>query len=333
MTTDVLEKPADVVEQPPEVIEKHTISEAVGGHPRTAVVIPRTGNVVVRFFKQLAAELWADQIDDVAAMMTYYAILALFPMLVFVLTIGLLVLDHETIQQGVAMATEAMPGSTRALIAGRVEQFVESAHPGFAIGSAVFALWGASRGAVAMGGALNTILQKTETRSWVRRQLIGIGVTIGVAVMMVLALGLLVVGPTVGHWFADRSGLGEAFDVAWNIGRWVGAGLLVMFVWAMLYKTLPNTDAPLRVFTPGAFVGVLLWLGIGYLFSLYLSHWGSYETTYGAFGTVIIFLTWMWLSNIALLIGAEINDVLADLRKDRSAAAAQLADTDERPAV
>ena len=87
-----------------------------------------------------------------------------------------------------------------------------------------------------------------------------------------------------------------------------------MFVWAIVYKFLPNTDAPFRVFTPGAFVGVLLWLGISALFGLYLSHFNSYEATYGALGGAIIFLTWLWLSNIAMLVGAEINDVLADIK-------------------
>jgi len=115
----------------------------------------------------------------------------------------------------------------------------------------------------------------------------------------------------------------------WNIGRWIGAGVLVMVVWAMLYKVLPNTDAPFRIFTPGAVVGVALWLGISYAFGVYLDHFNSYEATYGALGGAIIFLTWLWLSNVALLFGAEINDVLADLRKDSSAAARQLADTHE----
>jgi membrane protein len=146
-----------------------------------------------------------------------------------------------------------------------------------------------------------------------------------VAIMVVIALALLVGGPVAGHFIADRFGLGAAFDVAWGIGRWIGAGVLVMLVWAILYKFLPNTNAPFRIFTPGAVVGVLLWLGISRLFGVYLDYFNSYEATYGALGAGIIFLTWLWLSNIAILFGAEINDVLADFRKHESSAAAQLA--------
>jgi membrane protein len=83
-----------------------------------------------------------------------------------------------------------------------------------------------------------------------------------------------------------------------------------MFIWALLYKYLPNTQAPLRVFSPGAFVGVALWIGASLLFALYVGNFGSYEKTYGALGAVIVFLTWLYLSNMALLAGAEINDVL-----------------------
>ena len=191
------------------------------------------------------------------------------------------------------------------------------------------ALWGASRGASALATALGTIYTKPETRSWFRRQLIAIAVTIAIAVLVIVALSLLVVGPTLGHWATDRFGLGDTFDTVWSIGRWVGAGLLVMFVWALAYKLLPNTDAPLHVFTPGAIVGVLVWLGLSALFGLYLQHFNSFETTYGTLGGAIIFLLWLWLSNIVLLVGAEINDVLADLRAPKSVAAAQLADPNE----
>ena len=278
-----------------------------------------------RFLKTLFKDAVDDSITDVGAMMAYYAVLAVFPMIVFIITIAMLVLDHATVQQGVSMATAAMPSETAALIAQKVTDLMNTADAGFAIGGAALALWGASRGAAALGNALNAMYSKKETRPWWRRQLLAIAVTLGVSLMVVVALGLLVIGPVAGHWVADRFGLGGAFDVAWGIGRWIGAGLLVMVVWAVLYKFLPNTSAPFRIFTPGAIVGVVLWLGVSLLFGVYLNYFNSYEATYGALGAGIIFLTWLWLSNIAILFGAEINDVLADFRKHESEAAAQLA--------
>lgn len=311
-----------------ETVTKTSVGDMVGERPRTAAK-PRTGMMPIRFLKQLIGDALDDNIADIGAMMAYYAVLALFPMLLFVVNIGMLVLDAETINQGLAMATATMPGAIRDLIAQQVDSMMKSAGAGFAIGSAAFALWGASRGAASLSGALNAIYNKTETRSWIRRQITAIAVTLGVAIMVLGALGLLVVGPMAGHWAADRVGVGGAFDLAWQIGRWVGAGLLVMIVWAVIYKFLPNTDAPFRIFTPGAFVGVFLWLGISYLFGIYLGHFNSYAMTYGALGGAIIFLTWLWLSNVVLLFGAEVNDVLADFRKCESAAAAMLADKHE----
>ena len=280
---------------------------------------------VKAFLRQLGNELVDDGVTDVGAMMAYYAVLALFPMLVFILSLSMLVLDGDTVRQGVDFVLSASPPSVRELIVQRVNDLIAASEAEFAIVGAGLALWGASRGAVGLMTALNTIFDKKETRGFFKRQAIAIGVTVGVAVLVIVALGLMFIGPYAGHWVADRFGLGAAFDVAWGVGRWVGAGLLVMLVWAILYKTLANTDAPFRVFTPGAFAGVILWLGVSALFSLYLGHFNSYEATYGTLGGAIIFLTWLWLSNIAILFGAEFNDVLADFRRKKDSDAAQLA--------
>jgi membrane protein len=295
-------------------MEKHRVSEILGERARPSVAHPHTDGKLKRFVRQLVHELAHDSIIDIGAMMAYYAILALFPMLVFVVTLALLVLSDDTVLQGLAMATQAMPPATRDVVTTQVTSLMRDAHAGFAVGGAALALWGASRGLSALMGALNAMFNKQETRPWWKRQLIAIGVTLSVAILVVVALGLLVVGPAGGHWIADRFGLGDAFDVGWNVGRWVGAGLLVTVVWAVLYKFLPDTNAPFRVFTPGAVIGVLLWLGISFGFGIYLGHFNNYTTTYGALGGGIIFLTWLWLSSIALLFGAEINDVLAHLR-------------------
>jgi membrane protein len=287
---------------------------------------------VKRFAKQFAHEFMDDNVQDVGAMMAYYAVIALFPMLIFVLSLALVVIPDNTVREGLAMATATLPPSVRDVLSARVDALLDASGAGFAILGAALALWGASRGAVAMMTALNTTFGKKETRSWLRRQITAIVVTVAVAVLAVLALGLLLIGPTIGHWAADRFGLGNAFDVAWGIARWVGAGVLIMIVWAVCYKFLPDTDAPFRIFTPGAALGVLLWLGISALFGLYLAHFNSYEATYGTLGGAIIFLTWLWLSNVALLVGAEINDVIADIKAPTDAGAAQLADESENGA-
>ena len=326
------------------LFEIHMVSEAnprsassvVGGRQSTPVSAsapelsnPRRGNVVLRFLKTLGRECLKDSIDDLGAMMAYYAILALFPMMVFVVTLALLVIDDQTILEGVRLATAGMPYAFKSVITETVKSFMASASSGFAIGGALFALWGASRGSAALMGALNSMFNKQETRSFLRRQAIAIGVTFAIAVLLVLAMTLLVAGPTIGHFVADRFGLGHAFDAAWSVGRWLGAWVLVMAVWAITYKWLPNTQAPLRIFTPGAAIGVTLWLGLSALFGLYLDNFASYDKTYGTLGAGIAFLTWIWLSSVAMLFGAEFNDVLADFRKHRSVAAAQLADTEE----
>ncbi len=315
-------------------VAPHSVAEVLGAQQRTSVSAavaepPPTGHVAIRFLKCLGKECLKDSIDDVGAMMAYYAVLSLFPMMVFIVTLAVLVVDDQDILRGLGMVTQALPGSTRQTITDIVKSFLDTAGAGFAVGGALLALWGASRGVAACGNALNTMFNKRETRSFLRRQLTAIGVTVGVALMVVTALALLVIGPAVGHYVADRFGLGSAFDTAWSVMRWVSAGLLVMTVFSVLYKFLPNTSAPFRIFTPGAAVAVLMWLGISALFGLYLDAAGNYDKTYGALGGAIVFLTWLWLSNIAFLFGAEFNDVLADFRKHKSVAAAQLSDVHE----
>ncbi len=313
-----------------QTLPNHKVEDPTRERERTVQKARTGGKKPLRFLKQLGTEAMNDGILDLAAMMAYYAVLALFPMVVFTVTIALLVIDPSTIHEGVEIATRAMPAGVTELLIGQINSLINTAGAGFAIIGAALALWGASRGANSMGAALNVIFNKKESRSWIKRQAIAIGVTLGVAIMMVIALGLLVVGPAAGGWVADKFGLGGVFDVAWGIGRWLGAGLLVMVVWALLYKFLPDTDAPLRIFTPGAFVGVVLWLAISLGFGFYLDNFNSYNETYGALGGAIIFLTWLWLSNLAILMGAEINDVLADFRKHEDPAAAALAHEEEK---
>ena len=297
------------------------------GPPATeAAVVLRLQNRVagssmrpIEFARRFKDEVKRDRLGDIAAMLTYYALFALFPMLIFVIIIALLVVPSDVLAQGTAMATQAMPHKGAQLIQAEVARMQQMAGGGLALGSAAVALWGASRGSLSLGRALNRVYDHEETRPWWRVQLTGIAVTVAVALLLVAALALLVAGPVVGHFLAQHIGMSSVFHWVWLVVRWVGAALLVMFIWALLYKFLPDTRAPLHVFSTGALVGVILWIAISVLFAIYVQNFGSYDRVYGALGGVVIFLTWMWLSNVAMLAGAEVNDVLDRDRRTVSA--------------
>jgi membrane protein len=272
------------------------------------VIVRKLGHAVVR-----------DAIDDVGAMMAYYAILAVFPMLLFVVTLAVLVLPASVLDDGVRFALASVPGGARPLITAQVTSLTENARAGWAFGTVIVAIWSASRGASGLMLALNDLFKKVETRSWLRRQAIAVTLTVGLAVLVVTALALLVAGPMLGRLVANWLGLGELFEVAWLVGRWFAAAFLVMVVWALAYRFLPDTDAPFRIFTPGALVSVVLWLAISQLFWRYLAELASYGAMYGAFGSAVLLLTWLWLSSMSLLLAAEINEVIAEVRHDREA--------------
>lgn len=266
------------------------------------------------FAGELKTQVKKDELGDVAAMLAYYGIFALFPMLMFVVTVALLVVPPSAIAEATAMATQTLPDQVGQMILRQISRMQASAGGGLAIGSALLALWGASRGSVSLGRALNRVYDLKESRPWWRVQLTGILVTLGVAILLIAALGLLVVGPAVGHWLVDRFGLGALFDAVWTVGRWLIAAFLVMVSWTLLYRFLADRRGPVRFFSLGAAIGVAGWIACSLLFALYVRNFGSYDQTYGALGAVIVFMTWLWLSNLALLAGAEIDDVRERLR-------------------
>jgi membrane protein len=278
--------------------------------------------------RRILRETWSGinkhRVYDLAAMLTYYALFAVFPFAVFVVTTTLLVLPAGTLHDAFEMIAVALPGEVRSMAMEHLTRLTEAAGGGFAIVGAGLAIWGASRGAVALQRVLNDIHEVKETRPFWKVQLIAIATTVAVVAILLVALALLLVGPAVGHFLMDRFGLGAVFDAFWTIGRWLGAALLVMFVWGCLYYFLPNIKRRFRWVTPGAAIGVLLWLGASRAFIFYLQSFGDYEKTYGTLGAVIVFLTWLWLSSMALLVGGEIDDAIDGWRKQLEGSGGQV---------
>ncbi len=274
--------------------------------------------IVRRFVSRLVKAFLDDGVDDVAAMMTYYAIFALFPMLLFILSLTLLILPSAVVSDAVVMFGRALPPDIFRVVRDQVAAAQAATDGNVAILGGVLALWGASRGTSALTFALDRVFGLTETRSFWRRQAIAIGVTAMVALMIAVSLSLLLLGPALGHRIADRYDLGDAFDTAWGVTAWIGAGALMTLVWALLYKLLPDHHRPLRLFTPGAAIGVLLWVAVSRLMTFFVATFTNYEATYGVLATAVTFLLWLWLSNLALLIGAEIADVMCTKAVTRS---------------
>jgi membrane protein len=276
--------------------------------------------VLRRILRQTWKGIDKHRVTDLAAMLTYYAIFALFPFAIFTVTLTLLFMPADVLHDAFELMAITLPGPVSQLAIEHLSRMEQAAAGGFAIGAAALAVWGASRGAVALQTALNQIHEVKETRPWWKVQLIAIATTIGVSILILVALALLLVGPTVGRTLAERFYLGQVFDVAWTVGRWIGAALIMMLVWACLYYFLPDIRRRFRWVTPGAIAGVVLWLAASRGFILYVDNFASYDKSYGALGTIIVFLTWLWISSLALLIGGEIDDAIDELRKEKEPA-------------
>jgi membrane protein len=174
---------------------------------------------------------------------------------------------------------------------------------------------GASGAFAAAGRALNAIFRVEEGRGFVRQKLDQILWTLLVAVLALVTFVLIFLGGGLASDVLGKIGLGHNVAGVWRIARWPGALVSAMTIYAIVYYAAPNVEVRnFRWISPGAVVGVLLWIGASAAFFLYVSNFSSYSATYGAFAAVIILLVWLWLTNVVLLFGAELNAVV-DLRR------------------
>ena len=259
-----------------------------------------------------------DQITDNAAALTYYSLLSLFPALLFAVAALGIFGQQGLINEAADHLTDAgAPEST----VNSVTSALESAQSqrGTAVGAfvigLVISLNGASGAFAAAGRALNKIWRVEEGRGFVHRKAHDVGWTLVVLVMALVTFVLLFLGGGLATDIFDAIGLGSEFGTVWSIVRWPLALLGVMTIYAILYYAAPNVDVPrFRWLTPGAIFGVLVTIVASGAFFFYVSNFSSYSATYGAFAGAVILLIWLWLANVVLLFGAELNAVI-DLRR------------------
>ncbi|WP_225439815.1 YihY/virulence factor BrkB family protein [Amycolatopsis eburnea] len=267
------------------------------------------GAVLKRTFKQFGR----DNLTDWAAALTYYGVLSLFPG-VIVLTSLLGLLGPDKIQAVIDNVGQVVPGQGKDILVGAIRELAGSrglAGP-LAIIGLLGALWSASGYVGAFMRASNAIYGMPEGRPVWKVVPIRVLLTIGIVVLLAAcALGVVATG-TVARRLGDLIGLGSTGVLVWEIAKWPVIALLVSLAFALLYWVGPNVRHPgFKWLTPGGLLAVLLWVLASAGFALYVANFGSYNKTYGSLAGVIVFLVWLWISNLAVLLGAELDAELA----------------------
>jgi membrane protein len=171
----------------------------------------------------------------------------------------------------------------------------------------VGALWSSSAALVSIVSALNRAYDIEEGRPWWKVRLVAIGLTIGVALFVIVAFALVLGGPVLAETLGQRTGWGASFEWTWLILQWPVVFALVTLGIGFIYYFGPDADQDWAWITPGAVVATLLWIAISLLFKLYIANFTDYEGSYGTVGGVIVVLLWFYLSGLAILAGAELN--------------------------
>jgi membrane protein len=271
--------------------------------------------------KRTAKEFRDDQLTDWAAALTYFGVLALFPgLLALVSIVGLM--GESTAQSLISNIETAAPGPAKDIVVNTITNLQKSQSAGifFVIGIAG-AIWSASGYVGAFMRASNHIYEIPEGRPIYKTLPTRLGVTIVMLVLLAItAFGVVLTGSLAGE-AGKLVGVGDTAVMIWDIAKWPVLLLIVSFMISLLYWAAPNVKQPgFKWITPGGLLAVLVWVAASALFALYVANFASYNKTYGALGGVIAFLTWLWISNIAILFGAELN---AELERQRRREAGQ----------
>jgi membrane protein len=251
------------------------------------------------------AEAKADQVPLLAAGVAFFGFLSVFPaILAAVLTYGL-VADPGQIRDQVRGLTAAMPASGRELLLEQLDALTSAPRQGLGIGVAlavITALWSASGGVGYLISAVNLAYDEDETRGFVRRKLLALGMTLGAILFVLLAIGLFALGAAIGDELAAPVRIGlEAI-------RLVVAIVLITVALAVIFRLGPDRDAArMRWVSTGAVVATVIWLLASIGFSIYVQTFGNYAKTYGGLAAAVILMLWLWLTAYAVLLGAEIN--------------------------
>lgn len=241
-----------------------------------------------------------------AAALAYHVLFSLFPFLIFLIALlGFLSVPEffEWLRQ---QAAAVLPAQALEGVNSAIDQ-IQQPQGGLLSFGIIVALWSASAGVRATMNALNTAYGVREGRPLWKLYLLSVLYTVGLAVLLILATALMVVGPQVTQWLGDRVGLGVVAVTLWNVLRWPLATMLLTVTVALIYYVTPDVEQRLRFITPGSLLAVAVWIAASLGFAAYVQNFADYSATYGSVGAIIVLLFYFYISSAILLLGAEVN--------------------------
>lgn len=262
------------------------------------------------FLKRLYTRINEHALLARSAQLSYYFLLALFPLLVFLVTLlGYFAQEGSQLRQSLlAYLATVMPHSAITLVRGTLDEISDTRGGGKLSFSLLAALWVASSGMGAISDTLNVAYNAKETRSWWRVRLVSIALTVGLTVLIMAALLIVLYGGKIGDVLAASLGYSVIFEVIWRIAQWPIMLVFVFLTFELIYYFAPNLPRRRwRWLTPGGMVAVVLWLLISFGLRFYLHFFNSYSRTYGSLGALIVLMLWFYLTGLAVLVGGEIN--------------------------
>jgi len=281
-------------------------------------------NVKDFFYRLYDKAFNEEDLTSSAAQVAFYFTFALFPLLLFLISLFGIVLESadDLRTELFFYLSQAMPGSASDLVKKTIEEVTESSSGGKLTFGILIALYSASAGIDSIRIALNGVYNLTETRPWWKTKILSIILTLVLAVFITIALGVIFYGGKFLTLILDSINLPIPSPFFLGVLQALTVLVVLTLTFALLYNHLPKHKKPSWVWiTPGAIVGIVLWLGLSYAFRLYLGYFNTYDKTYGSLGAVIILMLWLLLTALVILIGGSMNAVLQEFTDPQTAEA------------
>jgi len=263
-----------------------------------------------QFLKELYRKTVDDDIRNGAAVLGFYLMLAIFPAMIFVLSV-IAYLPIPNVDQAIMdLLRQAVPASAADMFAGVVQEVTQEQRGGLLSFGLLAALWATSTGMYAIMQQLNIAYDVDEGRGFLRARLVAIALSLLFVVLVVGGFSLIVLGGQIQEWLGARFGLGDALLAFLIVFRWViiVGGLLLAF--SVIYYLAPNVEQKFKFITAGSVVGVVVLLVASLAFAWYTQNFGNYDATYGSVGAVMVLMMWLYIAGLAILFGSEINALI-----------------------